>query len=565
MSSTIKPASEAETSRLLAVLFTAARFKELDVGFSTWSKDGPRGLYVPQENMFGFEIEHRSELPRWAYNEECLARAQREQKPVLGKHSGFHDLFVPVPGHPDLTLVTGPFALSRPTSAEIAERWRPIARSRESLSDPSFSRYLAATLAALTLDGPYYPMFEALLTSLAKLLAGEGDLEQLHQEQDRLKDALLATRKAERIWEMARNMLDDRTAERWLTAIARDPLEALGLERAPQHAVVCLLRPISPNADPIDDALQRDAFQRAVTESALAESLVCGRVSDHGVVFLAALASQGVRARAQLTEVARRTSETARRFGFALHAGIALALPGASLPARYRAALAAADTALVRGTALVLASDRSEASHRKLGRLRAALAESSVGQPKLLVTRFERYVEAVVAHAGYQFDATRAHLEVAFNQLTEPLLASGQLDVKGLEQIEKPLSSSERLNDTLVLIEAYRSVIAELERTLLKPTTARRTRSIQRALGFMREHLSESLTLAQVAKVAGYAPDHFSRLLKQNEGLTFERLLLRVRLERARHLLTTTVMHVAQVAELTGFKSRPHFQQAFRR
>src|SRR6185436_13016671 len=111
-----------------------------------------------------------------------------------------------------------------------------------------------------------------------------------------------------------------------------------------------------------------------------------------------ALASRGARARAQLTDVARRTSETARRFGFALHTGIAPALKGTSLVARYRAALAAADTALLRGTALVLASDRPEASPRTLGRLRGALADSALTEPKLLVTRFERYVEAVVAH-----------------------------------------------------------------------------------------------------------------------------------------------------------------------
>jgi transcriptional regulator GlxA family with amidase domain len=81
----------------------------------------------------------------------------------------------------------------------------------------------------------------------------------------------------------------------------------------------------------------------------------------------------------------------------------------------------------------------------------------------------------------------------------------------------------------------------------------------------MRDHLADPLTLEQVARVAGFAPDYFSRLLKRDEGLSFEACLQRIRLERSKHLLTSTRMPVGQVSQLTGFKSRTHFQQVFKR
>ncbi|HEV8246063.1 MAG TPA: hypothetical protein VGP93_09860 [Polyangiaceae bacterium] len=45
----------------------------------------------------------------------------------------------------------------------------------------------------------------------------------------------------------------------------------------------------------------------------------------------------------------------------------------------------------------------------------------------------------------------------------------------------------------MALIDAYRSAISEIERTIHGPTVARQSRSTRRALAFMREHLAESL------------------------------------------------------------------------
>jgi AraC-like DNA-binding protein len=559
------PDSASDAESALAALFTASRFEELHTGLSIWGDAGPRGVWAPKESVLGFEIEHRSELGRWAYNDRCITRARRERRPVLGLHAGFHDLFVAVPGSDRLVLGVGPFARRWPTSVDIAQRWRAVARSSASLSDSSFSRYLSASLSVLTLDEQQYKLFEAFIVSLAELLSGRGNVERLSAEQDELKDRLLAARKCERVWESARAMLDDRTAAQWLTELARDPLAALGLKRAPKHAVVGLLRPLAQGGDPIDDALRRHAFQRHVTEAMLPKEIVVGQVGDQGLALLAAFGANGARARTALLEAVRRAGQSARDHGFRLHAGIALAAASASLPERYRSALAAADTALSRGVAVVLASDQADASTSSLAELRATLAESVAENPKLLGIRFERYVEAVVARAGYQLDATRAYLESGLDRALEPLLSSGQLDARGLRQIMLPLSGARKLTNSIVWIDAYRTAIAEVVRTLETPTAARRARSVQRALSFMREHLGESLTLPQVARVGGFGADHFSRILRRAQGQGFERLLLEMRLERARHLLTSTNLRVAQIAQLTGFKSRPHFQQAFKR
>ena len=555
------------SSQLLTSAFGATAFRELGIGVSIWMGETARSINLEIDNVIFFEVEQQSEMPRWAYNARCLAELRRTGKPVLAQHAGLHDLFVPVGTDSDIALVAGPFALTRPTSVDILERWRALAPQRANLADPSFSRYLSATLRTLTLEGPLFALFQRLLVCFSGMLSNSGDADKLAREFDSLVLRLLPVRSAEKQWDTARSMVNERTAHVWSAAISRDPLRGLGLKRAPAHVVVGLLRARAAGQDAIEELVACHAFQRESAKLATeCRDVVCGQVGDHGVALLAAFTGAGARARTELIDLVSTAATHARRFGFRLHAGIALAAGSQSFPARYRAALAAADTALVRGVSSVFAPDRPESPARRLAELRPELAESIDGRKNVLRARFERYVEAVVAHAGYQFDATRAHLEAGLDRLAEPLLSSGQLDRKGFDELCASLANEPwgALSITK-LIDGYRGVVSEIERAILAPTTARQGRSTRRALLYMRERLAEPLSLAEVSRVAGFAPDYFSRLLRREEGLTFELCLQRMRLERAKHMLASTPLRVTRIAQLTGFKSRTHFQQVFKR
>ncbi|HEV8248007.1 MAG TPA: AraC family transcriptional regulator, partial [Polyangiaceae bacterium] len=168
-------------------------------------------------------------------------------------------------------------------------------------------------------------------------------------------------------------------------------------------------------------------------------------------------------------------------------------------------------------------------------------------------------------HSGHTFDATRAHLEAGLDRLAEPLLASGQLDSRRFQELTTRLDRDPESPGSLTaLVASYRTVVSEIAEAVEHPTLARQEGGVQRGLAFMREHLYEPLTLHQVARVAGFAPKYFSRLLERKEGQSFEPLLQTLRIERAKHLLTSTAQSVATVALGSGFKSRTYFQQLFR-
>jgi AraC-like DNA-binding protein len=552
---------------MLTAALAASGFRELGVGVSTWGGGGWRALHGMPDSVIDFEVSLRAELPRWRYNNRAIAKARAESRTVLGEHAGFHDLFVPiVTGRTaEHLLVAGPFARKRPTSADINERWYAISQTRASLADSAFVGYLAATLATLTLEGHLLGAFRKLMGCLALALAGRGDAEKLGRQWDSLLRQLLDARSADRMWEVARSMVDDRTAQRWWTPIMADTLTRLDMKSPPRHAVVGLLRGRPDEPDPIDEALRRHAFQRAATRLTRGwGGLVCGRVGNQGIVILAAGAAGGARARTSLADVAARATEAAKRYGFRLHCGVAVGSESQSLADRYRAALAAADRALFRREPTAIAPDHAESASRNLTQLRVRLAAGLEEHPDLLAARFERYIEAVLEHAGYALEVASAHLEAGLGRFAEPWLASGQLDSKDFDELCAPIAKSGSASVT-ELAAAYRVVVAHLERAVISPTIARQSRSVERALTFMREHLGEPLTLPGVAKVARFAPSHFSRLLRREQGMPFERYLFRLRLERAKHILSTTPLNVGRVAERSGFRSRTHFQQVFRK
>jgi AraC family transcriptional regulator len=86
---------------------------------------------------------------------------------------------------------------------------------------------------------------------------------------------------------------------------------------------------------------------------------------------------------------------------------------------------------------------------------------------------------------------------------------------------------------------------------------------VQRLEDWIVVHLSEDISLAQLAQIAGFSPAHFVRLFKNSLGCAPYRHVLNIRLERARHLLLASDLAIAEIAVETGFASQSHLTTAF--
>jgi AraC-like DNA-binding protein len=90
-------------------------------------------------------------------------------------------------------------------------------------------------------------------------------------------------------------------------------------------------------------------------------------------------------------------------------------------------------------------------------------------------------------------------------------------------------------------------------------------RHLLRARDLVDSRYAEPLDLSTLAREAHVSPRHFSRSFRRVFGETPYQYLLTRRLERARHLLRTTDMSVAEVCLEVGFTSVGSFTTTFRR
>jgi len=546
----------------------AADFSWLRISVSIHASRTWRGLHLV-ESVIGCEMAHDAYRSRMLHNERGLAKARRERTPVLREHGGFYDLFVPFgdKADGDAVLVTGPFAIARPTSTEVRDRWHKMTGTRAHLADPAFTRYLEATLATVVFEGSQLERFQQMMASFARLLAGDGSPPLLAEQVATLRAGLEEATSVERMWDAARGLVDERWTHVGDIPMHIEPLANFGMPRPPAHVLVGLVAARREENDPVDDVLRGDEFQRAcVAMGRRIGGIMCGRVGTHGVSLLVASRDRGSRAKTTLLSLASRLGALAHRFGYRLHVGIARTGGSDSLALRYLEALGAAEKALSFGLRLVEGEPRPERAAEHLRKLRARLAESGTERPGLLLARFDHYLEATLVHTGYHLETVRVHLDAGLERLLEPLLKAGLLDERSGSNI---WTSAERAVDTAgtvaELVAQYRRLVSDVENALTAPLPARRDRGTNRALAFIRDHLGERMTLPQVARVAGFAPGYFSKLLKRREGATFEQYVQRLRIARVQKTLADPRLTTERAAQLCGFPNRAYFHRVFER
>ena len=89
---------------------------------------------------------------------------------------------------------------------------------------------------------------------------------------------------------------------------------------------------------------------------------------------------------------------------------------------------------------------------------------------------------------------------------------------------------------------------------------------IEKAVRFIQENYSSSITLSDVAKLNSVSPEHLSREFKKETGFGFNEYLNMLRLQKAEALLKTERgLSVSDIAYSCGFNDSNYFSDKFKR
>ena len=87
---------------------------------------------------------------------------------------------------------------------------------------------------------------------------------------------------------------------------------------------------------------------------------------------------------------------------------------------------------------------------------------------------------------------------------------------------------------------------------------------MRRLESYIRDNLSDDLTLSELAALLGVSVRHLSRAVRQAKGVSVHRWIAGRRLGEARRLLSETDLPVHEIARLSAFRSASAFIAAFR-
>ena len=89
--------------------------------------------------------------------------------------------------------------------------------------------------------------------------------------------------------------------------------------------------------------------------------------------------------------------------------------------------------------------------------------------------------------------------------------------------------------------------------------------SIRRAIIYIREHLSERITIDSLAEMVGISKFHFIREFKRITHYTPILYITIVRIETARRLIAETDINISEISDKCGFDNLSYFSKTFKK
>jgi AraC family transcriptional regulator len=134
-------------------------------------------------------------------------------------------------------------------------------------------------------------------------------------------------------------------------------------------------------------------------------------------------------------------------------------------------------------------------------------------------------------------------------------------------EMESNYPSGRLYTDSLAVSVASRlvSTYSSVARRSVEQNGGLGGRRLKQTLSYIEDHLAEDLSLSQLASISGISSSHFKSLFRESTGVPLHQYVIQRRLDRAKDLLMTGKLSIAEIALETGFSHQSHLARHLRR
>jgi len=131
---------------------------------------------------------------------------------------------------------------------------------------------------------------------------------------------------------------------------------------------------------------------------------------------------------------------------------------------------------------------------------------------------------------------------------------------------EDPETVRARLSTSISMAEVCQPVLELAKRCDCKSRSFQpKSKAVRLSMNYIRAHYPQPLSLEQVAAEVHLTPEYFSRIFKEEMGVTFINYLTDVRLQHSVQMLETTALRVQDVAQAVGYSNVSYFSTIFKK
>lgn len=134
----------------------------------------------------------------------------------------------------------------------------------------------------------------------------------------------------------------------------------------------------------------------------------------------------------------------------------------------------------------------------------------------------------------------------------------GKLKESAYEQIDEQENFEE-------MVTWLNGILDRFKNHIFVDPKSRHASVIHSTVKYILNNFSEKITLEDAAKKAFLSPTYFSRLFKEETGVSFTNYLNRVRIEQSKQYLSDTSLSIAEISAAVGFEDQSYFTKVFKR
>ena len=111
----------------------------------------------------------------------------------------------------------------------------------------------------------------------------------------------------------------------------------------------------------------------------------------------------------------------------------------------------------------------------------------------------------------------------------------------------------------------FSQLLLELSKCLRKEMGSASTALLNKITYYIHEHLTDPLTLSDIAEYFGISKSYLVKLFRQSLHTSVTVYINRIKMEQAAQLLKTSLMNISEIASFMGYQDPAYFSRVFKK